>query len=456
MRLENLIEQRNAVARRAEQLLNDSESDGFDWTSEHDEQVAGFRSEIDDLDTRINTRISLREAAQEQQYDAALNDAQDAASRKVAHRTFEDQEKVLRAKKGANLNVDLTSARSWMLAREAGVAPDELLRAASRGERYEVHEGEVITRTLNVGTASAGGNLVPTILASTLYKQLYAYPGVRRAGARVFMTPTGAAYEIPTSGADPTVNSVSVTPESGAISETPRTFGKVEFGAHKFTSRLDLTDEFIADTMLNLSGYLGVELGRHLAHQEEYAFHTGSGTGEPQGYGLIGNHRTGNSDNSTVIRTANDDLATQAEVLGMVRELDEDYTINVKWLGRRASFLKLIEAKGTDGHYLVPDVYQMAPARRLRGYVWVMDRFSTDMIDGTDASSTDNTNTQVCSLADWNRFYAIREVGSMQIRYNPYIRQANGEVVYFAQRRCDGRLFDRRAGKVLFTSATAS
>ena len=460
--LKNLLARRKEVVSKANELLEQMSADDYSFTAEDKAKVERMREDVEGLDSQIDAVRAL-EKAQEKQTDlSAIRDAQNASRGKgLAVRTEDQTDSDLRKADGKQtFRVDISSASNWLAARKVGVSPEDMIRAAERGQQYYVHRGEPILRKLNVGTSSQGGTLVPSVLATNLYRQLNDFPGARAAGARVIQTAGGGDYSMPQTGTLPALGAnvaADIVAESAQITENQRTFGRVTFGAYKFDDRIDLTNEFIEDEAVPLGGYIGDELGIMIARKSERAFHIGSGTNQPQGYGLIANHRASNADLAAVTRTANDDIATVAEVLSLVTTLDEDYDDDnmVRWLGRRATYERAITSKGTDGHYLIPSVFQHTPIKQLRGYRWVLSRWGTDL-PGPTAAGTDNSNTHVCTLAWWDRFYYIREARTMTVRVNPYIRMEYDEVVYSATVRLDGRIFDRRAAKVLFSNATAS
>lgn len=446
LRKENLEARMRALSDEAATALEGEEID--------EERVLQMRTEMVNLESQLHVLEDLERMASREDEAAAVAEATQAARQ----RPTENQDSLLRSRETLNLEVDLHSARRWRDARNLGVDHETLIRSAAAGRVWQSELGEPVERTLNVGTASSGGNLVPTILAMELYQQLYAYPGVRAAGARVYTTAMGGTYHVATTGSDPSLPSTvaaAITAESGAISETARTFGRIAFSDYKVTDRIDLTDEFINDAQINLSAYIGSELGRMLARKSEFTFFEGSGSSQPQGYGRLANFKSGSADNSEVVRTESDDQATVDEVLSLVTKFDEDYdTPAAKYLMRRTSFDTISLKKGTDGHFLLPNAFQSMVGRRLRGYDVALSRWGVDRVETGDDTTTSNVGSYVMTFADFSRYYAIREVGTMTMAVNPYIRQANGEVVYFGSMRCDGRLFDRRAGRVLFTSAT--
>lgn len=134
-----------------------------------------------------------------------------------------------------------------------------------------------------------GGFLIPETLRSNLL-QVALEMSVVRPRATVIPMET---LRVPLPTIDSTTNSGSVyggmvgywTEESGALTESEASFGRVVLEAKKLTGRSDVPNElFNGDSVVSFSAFLSQVWPKAIAFFEDVAFFGGTGTGEPLGF----------------------------------------------------------------------------------------------------------------------------------------------------------------------------
>ena len=107
-------------------------------------------------------------------------------------------------------------------------------------------------------TAGAGGNVVPTSFYDQLIAHLIEVSGIMQAGATVLTTDSGESLQIPKTTAHSTG---ALTAEAAAIAASDPTFGQVTLGAFKYAVLVQVSNELITDTAVDLLGYLATGRG---------------------------------------------------------------------------------------------------------------------------------------------------------------------------------------------------
>jgi HK97 family phage major capsid protein len=175
--------------------------------------------------------------------------------------------------------------------------PDhDLLRSFVAGEtrRFEVDLSEVsrtvdartgaVTlserRDLTVGTATAGGNTVPTSFVGRLYEHMIETSAIRRTNVTIFTTQSGEDLQVPKTTSHSTA---AIVAEAAAISESDPAFGQVTLEAYKYGGLIQVSSELLNDSGVDLVGYLARQAGRAIGNASGAHFVTGTGTNQPRG-----------------------------------------------------------------------------------------------------------------------------------------------------------------------------
>jgi HK97 family phage major capsid protein len=221
------------------------------------------------------------------------------------------------------------------------------LRQFLRGERraYDIRpEGKVNFRDLTKGTATAGGNTVPTTFYNRLVAHLIEVSGIMMAGPTVLNTATGESIEVPVTTAHSTA---AITSEGSAISESDPAFAKRTLGAYKYGVLVQASTELLTDTGVDLEGYLAMQAGRALGNA--FGAHAITGTGSSQPTGVVTSASTGKTGGTTVAGafTADDLIDLFFSVIGPYRN-----SPSCGWLMRDATMAAARKLKDDNGQYL--------------------------------------------------------------------------------------------------------
>lgn len=158
------------------------------------------------------------------------------------------------------------------------------LRSFFRGERRElIIPRSAEARALSVGTATAGGNLLPTTFYAKLWLHLIETATLINAGATVITTNGGETIELPTTTSHGAAAAVA---EAGTLAGTDPAFTKRTLGAWKFGQLITVSRELLDDEGVDIESYLAKIVGWNLGNAIGEQFVLGDGTTEPHGLSL--------------------------------------------------------------------------------------------------------------------------------------------------------------------------
>lgn len=135
-----------------------------------------------------------------------------------------------------------------------------------------------VFKALTEGTAADGGNLVPTPLAAEIWRVLPDLSVMRK-----------IARTIPMTSLTIKLNSLTARPvaywtnEYASKTTTSAEFSQVTLTAYKLVALLPASHELIEDANIDLVRYIVELFAESIAIEEDKAFFTGSGTGQPKG-----------------------------------------------------------------------------------------------------------------------------------------------------------------------------
>lgn len=217
------------------------------------------------------------------------------------------------------------------------------LRSLGRGEAREVVVAPE-RRDLTKGTATAGGNTVPTSFYDQLWEHMIEVSGVLSADPTVLNTTSGENIEVPVTTAH---SAGALTAEAAAIAESDPAFAKRTLGAYKYGVIVQVARELVEDTAVDLLGYLARQSGRAVGNAFGVHLVTGTGTAQPAG----------------IITGATNGVTGGAGVAGAFTAdnlIDLSYSIiapyrnspSCAWLMRDATVAAVRKLKGSDNNYL--------------------------------------------------------------------------------------------------------
>lgn len=136
------------------------------------------------------------------------------------------------------------------------------------------YQREVSYRVLTVGSGSGGGDTVPTSFYDRLVEHMIEVSAVLQAGPTVLNTTGGENIEVPKTTAHPVAT---IKAENSQIDTSEPTFGQETLSALKFSHMMYVSRELVADTGVDLEGYLARAAGRAVGNKVGAAFITGTG-----------------------------------------------------------------------------------------------------------------------------------------------------------------------------------
>lgn len=243
--IKKLQQRREKAWEDAKSILDAAETEGRDLNADEQGSWDKVNADMDAIDERIKTVVDAEERRKE---------AEDTFAKILAQPADEDK----RQDKGGE---------------------ESQIRSFLRGEKAS-HEVKPESRDLTVGTATAGGDTVPTDFYGQLVEHMIEMSGVLKANPTVLRTAGGQPIEIPKTTAH---SSATLTSEGGTIAESDPAFGQATLNAYKYSVLVQVSRELIDDTAVDLLGYLARECGWAVGNKLGADLITGSGTNEPSG-----------------------------------------------------------------------------------------------------------------------------------------------------------------------------
>jgi HK97 family phage major capsid protein len=310
--IKRLHERRLNVWEQTKELLDTAEGEKRGFTAEEEQTYQRLNADLDAIDARVKDMVEAeqRTADAEKAFASLLAQPQQrqsgpAAEGNTALRAFANGE-----------------TRSYEIAMERGVN----------------------FRDLTKGTATAGGNTVPTSFYRRLMAHLIEVSGLMMAGPTVLTTASGETIEVPVTTAHSTA---AITTEGNPISESDPAFAKRSLGAYKYAVLIQASSELLADTGVDLEGYLAMQAGRALGNAFGVHAITGDGSSKPSG--IVQTASTGVTGGTGVTGafTADDLIDLHYSVIAPYRN-----SPSCGWMMRDATIAKARKLKDSQGQYL--------------------------------------------------------------------------------------------------------
>ncbi len=259
--IKRLSEKRMNTWEQAKALLEVAEAEGRELTAEEEANWQRANADLDSADERIRSLV-----------DAEKRAADTAA-------TFEAIERKPQV-------------------REAVQAENDELRKLLSGESRSLH---VEARDLTKGSATAGGNTVPTSFANRLYEHMIEVAALLPE-TTIFRTAGGENLEVPITTTHATAALIS---EGSTLTESDAAFGKRTLGAYKYAYSFQVSKELLEDTGVDLNGYFARAAGRALGNA--FGAHLATGTGSSQPSGVTQTSTLGVTGAASVVGVPNGD-----------------------------------------------------------------------------------------------------------------------------------------------------
>ena len=323
---------------------------------------------------------------------------------------------------------------------EAPAAPtptvEDELRALGRGElRSVVVPAE--RRDLTKGSATAGGNTVPTSFFGQVWEHMIENSAILQAGATIINTASGENLEIPVTTAH---SSGALISEGSTLTESDPAFAKRTLGAYKYGLSIQVSSELVADTGFDLLGYLARQAGRAVGNALGTDLVTGNASSKPSG--IVQTATTG----VTGATTGASGTFTADELIDLYYSVIAPYRASTScaWIMRDATLARVRKLKDSQNQYLwQPGLQVGAPDLLLGKPVY------TDPNVAAVATSAKSVIFGDISA------YHVRIAGGVRFERSDDFAFQNDLVTFRAIVRGDGILADQTGAVKVFVGAAS-
>jgi HK97 family phage major capsid protein len=399
-----LQEKGHALKGEMRELLDLADAEERSLTSEEEQKFDRIATDVD----KITEEIERRERVNSLPFDGAI--VREATT--VEHAAAPMPEQVR----------DLTPG---------GAEYRSQFWAAMRGQ----DSSEYRDLTTSTGGSPYGGYTVPEGFESQMYE--YArFQGAISSFATTINTSGGGTLIVPTVGS--TYGTADLTSEGSAYVESDDVFGQVSLGAYKVTRLVQVSQELLQDTGVDLEGFLARSLGEALTAKEEAYFAVGSGSSQPQGLSASSAGKT----------AASASAVTADELVDLFHSITPPYRSrpNCVWLtadSTIAAIRKLKTGVSGDNTYLwQPGLIAGQPDTLLGKPIYAHPNVAAIA-----------ASAKVVYFGDMSAMYVRRAGGTVVQRLDERYAEL-GLVGFIAHRRIDSKLADTTAIKHLAMAAS--
>lgn len=279
-------------------------------------------------------------------------------------------------------------------------------------------------RALSKLTAAAGLNTVPTSFYDRLVAHLIEVSGLMMAGPTVINTAGGESLQIPKTTAH---SSAAIVTEGATIATSEPTFGQLTLGAYKYGDLMQVSRELVADTGVDLEGYLAMQVGRALGNAAGAHWITGTGTAQPRGLTIDTTLGVTGGTGVAGAFTADNLIDLHYSVIAPYRS-----SKSCAWLMRDASLAVARKLKDSQGQYLwQPSLIVGAPDTILGKPVYT-DPFMPAVA----------VNAKSVAFGDISQYFIRLAGGGIRFERSDDFAFSTDLITYRAILRADGALVD--------------
>ena len=283
----------------------------------------------------------------------------------------------------------------------------------------------------NSTSSASGGYTIPAGFLAELEKKIVFYNPLRTV-ARIITTETGNSLPFPT--IDDSSNSAGVGTENTAPSATDMTFSQITLGAYRYESLIQVSNELLRDSGLDLASEIASLLGERIGRKEATDHATGNGTTTAQGV------VTGASAGATGATTT---TITLANIMALRNSLDFGYQQNGAFMMHQSIWNSILQLADSQSRPLFLDLAN-GNAPRLLGYPVIVNNAMASSIAASAVTAL---------FGDFQKYY-IRDAGDIEIiRLNERYADAYA-TGFMAFRRTDAKVAQSAAIKKLTQPAT--
>lgn len=459
MNLQELRTEKGRLASEADQILKGATEDGrADLRKEEDEKFESIHADIEKLTKQIlrmekqdTVNASLTET-DGRRSTQEFSTQEKRGSKSIGRITERDRSEAFRAWACAGFAEYDPKPETRDLARRCGFpleaksvkvamfAPKALRATEWSGgesgsmrpsvedkrEWKEAIDEERAALTGLQSSTTTGGYTVADEMMRSLEVALLAFGGMRSVST-VLRTATGGPLPIPTT--NDTANKGEIIAENITSNELEMTFGQLVLDAWKYSSKYVLASmEFLQDTSINASAFLGDALGNRIARIQNDHFTTGSGS-QPNGVVTAAT--------SSAITFAGTATVTYDNLVDLLHSVDPAYRPNGRWMFHDGGLkmlkkVKILQYSGdTIGVPLWQPGLTVGQPDTIMGYPYTINQSMT----------TPATSVKSILFGDFSK-YIIRDVREVELRRLDELYAVLGQTAFLAFARADGDLLD--------------
>lgn len=314
MDVKKLQDQRLNLWENMKATLDGAESEGRGLTVEEQTSWDERNADLDRLDQRIKNILDA------QKRDRENAEALEALGGKPQH-----------AQVRGGYDSTAAEIRSFLKG-EGGKALD--FRPSSDSE----------FRDLTKGTATAGGNTVPTSFYGQLMEHMIEVSGLLQGGPTFIRTDGGENFEVPVTTAH---SSAALIAEAGTLTESDPAFAKRTLGAYKYGMSMQVSSELLADSGVDLTGYLARQAGRAVGNALGTDLAVGNASSKPSGVAQTSTLGVTGSASVAGAFTADNLIDLYYSVISPYRN-----SASCNWLMRDATLAAVRKLKDSQNQYL--------------------------------------------------------------------------------------------------------
>jgi len=241
--LKKLVEDRQSAYHAAKAKMDEAAAESRDLSGEEREFVERTFAELDDkramIDTLVEAEKREREIAQ-------------------SMRGLEDVVRPVEARTAAESDADILRS---------------ILAGERRSHSFKFEQRDVVKTSSNAP--------VPTSFSDVVIDQARLVgPMLDPSVVTVLNTASGEDLVLPSLA---TFSTATIEAEAATIDESDPTFGRTTLKAYKYAFLVQVSQEFLADSNIDVIGFLGRQAGNELGFRVNNALTVGTGTVEPNG-----------------------------------------------------------------------------------------------------------------------------------------------------------------------------
>jgi HK97 family phage major capsid protein len=387
--LKKLVEDRQSAYHAAKAKMDEAAAESRDLSAEEREFVDRTFAELDEKRTMIDTLITAEK--REAEIAEAMRGVADVA-RPVEART-------------AAAESDADILRS-------------LLAGERRAHSFQFEKRDIAKTSSNAPT--------PVTFSSTVLDQARLVgPMLDPSVVTVLNTASGEDLVLPSLASWSTA---AIEAEAATIDESDPAFGKTTLKAFKYAFLVQVSQEFLADSNIDVTGFLGQQAGNAIGYAVNNALTVGTGTVQPKGIvdastlGVTGG--TASATRGTGGFTADDLIDLVYSLDGAARRLP-----GFGVMANGASIGAMRKLKTSSGDYVFVPSIQPGTPDSILGY---------SLIENPAMANTGSAGKSV--IAGHFPSYYVRTVGGIDVARSDDFAFNTGQVTLRFQIRVDGNL----------------